>query len=164
MLLPAIGDKIAQVVGGYVFADAAIPEDGKSRFELMDRESRDATDQFRQRAREGHIVAWTEEDLRKLIPDPRLRRRFVAELRPIPQAVYEEPIPVFKEWPDAPCGYLLFSSSYQVFAHQARRAGWPCAEIPGGHFHMLVDPGTVTDGLLDLLEQMGVNLVRKEAN
>ena len=39
-------------------------------------------------------------------------------------AVYEEPIPVFDGWPDAPCGYLQFTSTYDVGERRARSSGW----------------------------------------
>ncbi len=160
VLLPAIRDRMTRAVRGYVFVDAVIPEDGKSRLDLMERESRDAADQFRQRARARCIAPWTEEDLRKSIPDPTLRRQFVAELHPVLLAVYEEPIPVFEGWLDGPCGYLLFSSIYRVFADRAQRAGWPYVGVPGGHFHMLVDPVAVTGALPKLVQKMGVDLGR----
>ena len=93
-----------------------------------------------------------------MIPDTALRWRFVAELRPLPLAVYEEPLPVFAGWPDAPCGYLRFAATpvYEEPEREARRRGWACAQLPGHHFHMLVDPPTVAQALLDLLERADV--------
>ena len=70
------------------------------------------------------------------------------ELKPLPLAVYEELIPVFEGWPDAPCAYLKFTPTYEDFAKQARREGWQCAEMTGEHFHMLVDPAGVAAALL----------------
>ena len=90
-------------------------------------------------------------------------QRFVAELRPLPLAVYEEPIPVFEGWPDAPCGYLRFGANpaYDAPAERARRDGWAYREMDGAHFHMLGDPAAVAGALLDLVEQMGVSDARR---
>lgn len=74
----------------------------------------------------------------------------MAELRPLPLAVYEEPLPVFAGWPDAPCSYLQLSPVYDAPAQQAQAQGWPYVHLPGGHFQMLVAPEAVTDVLLRL--------------
>ena len=81
-----------------------------------------------------------------MVPDPASRRALLAELRPQPWAFWEEPLPVFAGWPDAPCAYLRFAPNpaYDAAAAEARRRGWSCLELAGGHFHMLVDPDAVT--------------------
>jgi len=104
------------------------------------------------------IPTWTDEDLRDIIPDADLRRDTLAELRPRPLGFFEEPIPVFVGWPDAPCGYLRFTQtgSYGASVQRAQQEGWAYAELDGAHFHMLVDPGAVADALLGLVERMGI--------
>ncbi len=94
VLLPAVREALGRAVAGYIFVDADIPEDNKSRLDLF--QSREDRNSFRRAAQEGMLPTWTEEDLLETIPNPVLRRRFVAELRPLPLAVYEEPIPVFE--------------------------------------------------------------------
>jgi hypothetical protein len=153
MLLPAIRQAIGRPVVGYLFVDAGLPSNGKSRLDLF--ESKEGADQFRQAAQDGLLPIWTAEELRDHIPDDDLRRRYVAELRPLPLAVYEEPIPVFAGWPDVPCGYLLFSPVYESAAAHARDQGWPYARIEARHFHMLVDAPTVAKALIELAKQMG---------
>lgn len=152
MLLPAVRQALGRTVSGYIFVDADIPQDGKSRLDLF--ESRDDRESFRRAAPEGMLPTWTEEDLEETIPNPVLRKRFVAGLRPLPLAVYEEPIPVFNGWPDAPCGYLQFTEFYESSAQHARQEGWPHTQIEADHFHMLVDPRAVADSLLDLVREM----------
>lgn len=154
VLLPAIRETMNLPIAAYIFVDAIIPEDGKSRLDLF--EPNEAAKEFRASAVDGFLPTWSEEDLLEVIPDAELRRRFVAELRPLPLTVYEEPIPVFAGWPDAPCAYLKLSSIYQSQAGQARRAGWPVLELEALHFHMLVDPAAVTGALLELLTKMDV--------
>jgi hypothetical protein len=106
------------------------------------------------------LPVWSDDDLRDVIPDAAIRRRFVAELAPLPLAVYDEPLPVPSSWPDAPCGYLRFGSNpaYADPAAQAQRAGWPYHVVEGEHFHMLVNPPAVTDALLALIARVGVAL------
>ncbi len=161
-LLPPAREKIKHAVAGYVFVDASLPgRDKASRFDLFD--SREDVELFRARAKGGLLPVWTElvgldkDRLTTLIPNRALRRRFVAELRPIPLAVYEEPLPVFSGWPDAPCGYLRFSEAYGPTVERVRKSGWSCLELAGGHFHMLVRPAAVARALVDLVKQMHVN-------
>lgn len=84
-------------------------------------------------------------------------------MRPLPLAVYEEAIPVFSGWPDAPCGYLQFTPIYDIGRRRAESSGWAYARIEGGHFHMLVNPQAVTTAILKLVERMGVALKREES-
>lgn len=158
MLLPALRQVTRRPVAAYLFVDAGLPQDGKSRLDLF--ENPDAIEQFRQAAVDNFLPPWSADDLRDVIPDMELRQRFVAELSPLPLAVYEEPIPVFTGWPDAPCGYLRFGSNpvYESPAEQARREGWAYLELEGEHFHMLVDPLAVANTLLKLLKQLGVDV------
>ncbi len=153
VLLPGIRQTLWRDVKGYIFADAVIPRDHASRLDLF--ASSEGADEFRQTARDGLLPTWTDEDLREHIIDDDLRRRFVAELSPLPLAVYEERIPVFDGWPDAPCAYLLFSPIYQQMAAQAQQRGWSYAEVSALHFHMLVDPEGVAQALIALSRQMG---------
>jgi hypothetical protein len=104
----------------------------------------------------GRFPAWTEDDLAAVLPDPTLRRRLIVELRPRDLTFFGEPIPVFAGWPDAVCGYLQFSSAYDVRYRRARDAGWPCREMEAGHFQMLVEPVAVTATVLELVAEMGI--------
>lgn len=158
MLLPAIRQVTRRPVAAYLFVDAGVPQDGKSRLDLFDQP--DEADQFREAAVGGFLLPWSSEDVHEVIPDATLRHRFVAELAPLPLAVYEEPLPVFADWPDAPCGYLRFGANpaYDASAAHAQQAGWPYRQLQGAHFHMLVDPVEVTTALLALLEQLGIDL------
>lgn len=159
VLLPAIAAAARRPIGAYLFVDADLPEDGMSRLDRFG--SPDEAAAFRATARDGMLPAWTDEDLRREIPDPGLRARFAADLRPEPLAIYEEPIPVPEGWDEAPCGYLRFSAAYEAAAAEAREAGWDHAELPGGHLLPLTDPGPVALTLLVLCTRMGVDLSRR---
>ncbi len=157
-LLPAIRQALGGPVAGYIFVDAGIHRDGLTRLEAMQAESPEFATQLR-----GHLVSggrfpeWEDDQLRPIIPDGRLRTGLLAELRPRPLAFFEEPISIFAAWPDAPCGYVQFSSAYDAPAAQARAAGWPFRSFmnhAAGHFHMLVDPVAVAGALIELTVQM----------
>jgi soluble lytic murein transglycosylase-like protein len=148
-LLPAIRQAIGRPVAGYIFVDAGIPIDGRSR--LASFGEGEAADEFRRfLAGGGRFPTWTAAELAEILPAAAVAAALAADLRPRGRPFWDEPIPVFKGWPDAPCGYLLFSDSYRSEAAQARAMGWPTRELPGGHFHMLVEPQAVAEALLDL--------------
>lgn len=150
-LLPSIRQASHRPVVAYLFVDAGIPKDGASRLDLRAEESPELAEQSRRALASGErFPAWSDADLAEVIPDAERRQRLLAELRPRPLAFFEEPIPVFPGWPDAPCGYLKFSPVYELYAALARENGWVCRELPAGHFHMLVDPVKVAQALLDL--------------
>lgn len=148
VLLPLIAKYVERPGATYIFVDADIPRNGTSRLDLFPM-PKDA-EQFRQAASAGLLPTWKEKDLLEVIPNPGLRRAFVAELHPLPLAVYEEPLPVEINWSEMPYGYIQFSSSYQQAAQQAKNRGWPYLQILGNHFHTLVDPSAVAQGLVSL--------------
>ena len=154
MLLPIAGHSLdAQC--RYIFVDSDLPSDGRSR---LDRFPPDDAERLRRIAADGYIPPWTEDQLARAIPDPDTRRRFVSELAPVPLAVYEEPIPVPPTWPDAPCAYLSFAhtGAYEAAITESKSRGWPTVEVPGGHFHLVVDPPAVADARWDFAGRLGV--------
>jgi len=146
-LLPAIAAALGRPVAGYLFVDAGLPADG----------GRPGAGAFADHLRQLHAAGrrfpdWTEADLRDVVPDPDVRRRLVAALRPRPPAYWDQAVPVPPGWPDAPCAYLRFAPNpaYDAAAAEARARGWPCRELAGGHFHPLVAPAAVAGVLGDL--------------
>src|SRR5215208_2764250 len=149
-LLPAIRQSLVNPVTAYVFVDAGIPRDGATRLDLMTSEDPDWAKQFQEELARGETFPnWTFDDLQEVIPDEALRRQMVAEIRPRSLDFFTEPIPVFGDWPDAPCIYIQFSEPYQWYAAHARRTGWPTYGLEAGHFHMLVDAQAVTDLIIN---------------
>jgi hypothetical protein len=149
-LLPILHQSASQGVLGYLFVDAGLPHPGKSRLD----EIRLAAPEFaaeleRDLLAGGRFPNWTDEDLREIIADEKMRADLLAELRPRPLAFFSETLPDVPDWPNASCGYVLFSQPYAPAAEQARSAGWPVRAFDVGHFHMLVDPTAVATTLLD---------------
>jgi pimeloyl-ACP methyl ester carboxylesterase len=149
-LLPAIRQSLANPVHAYVFVDAGIPRDWASRLDLMKSEDPEWAVQFQEElARGDPFPTWSFDDLREVIPDEGLRQQMVVEIRPRGLSFFIESIPVFDGWPDAPCVYIQFGAPYEQPAIQARQAGWQVHQLEAGHFHMLVDPKTVADLIID---------------
>jgi len=152
-LLPAIRQALGRRVAGYVFVDAGLPVDGQSRLATFGYEQAS----FREfLAAGGRFPNWTLADLQEIVPDPALAARLAADLRPRALPFWDEPIPVFAGWPDAPGAYLLLTETYRRAADQARALGWPVRELPAGHFHMLVEPEAVAQAVLELAVPMAL--------
>ena len=150
-LLPAIRDAARTAVGGYIFVDAGLPAPGARKGDGAFAARVDAM-----HASGRRFPEWTDADLRDVIPDDARRASVLAEMRPQPARFWDEALPVFEGWPDAPCTYLRFAPnpSYDDAAGEARRRGWPYREIGAGHFHMLVGPAAVADALASLADEM----------
>lgn len=155
-LLPIISHTLAHSIAAYVFVDAGIPRHQASRIDLMRLQDPSWAQQFHQSLQQGErFPGWQEEDLRAVIPDDGLREQMVAEINPRSLQFFTEPIPVFAHWPDAPCVYIKFSSSYEWDFRQAREAHWLVREVQAGHFHMLVDPVLVTGMIIETIQELG---------
>lgn len=141
---------------GYIFVHASLPTPGQS---WMDTVPPDLAAQLREMADAwGWLPPWPqwwgEETLAELIPDPGLRRHFVAGCPRLPLAMFEEAHPPVPQWPDAPAAYLQLSEAYADQAAQARELGWPVTQQASHRLAPLTDPGPVTESLRELLGQL----------
>jgi hypothetical protein len=154
-ILPALRHGLAQAAAAYIFVDAGLPRNGLSRLDLMRLQDAHWTDDF-QRALldEVPFPAWSDAELKGVIPDDLLRQGMLAELQPRGLSFFTEPLPVFSAWPDAPCAYIHFSVPYNWDFEQARASAWPVRSFEAGHFHMLVDPPAVADALMDITREL----------
>lgn len=154
-LLPAIRQQLTQPIAAYVFVDAGIARDGQSRLDMLAAELPAVAPELKKLLQSGQRwPQWTDQDLVALVPKAERRQRLLAELTPQPLPFFEEPLPVFAGWPDAPCAYLQLSSGYDYSAAEAAQRGWPVARLAGGHFQLLVDETAVTDHILNLLNHL----------
>jgi hypothetical protein len=101
-------------------------------------------------ARDGVVPAWPqwfpEASPAELYPSETARAAVLADARPLPLSFFHEQLPAAPM--PAQARYLLFSDGYGSEAQAARKRGWPVAELPGSHLHMLVDPATVAAALV----------------
>lgn len=149
--LPAIRSVVPHRVVGYIFVDAALPHPGLSVLEEMEASDREFATEVRRHLEVGsRYPTWTDEDLRDLIPDARVRHALLSELHPRALDYFTETMPDVHGWPDAPCGYIRFSEVYSGPAEDAEARGWPVRTFDGGHFHMLVVPGATAEALVAL--------------
>jgi hypothetical protein len=147
-LLPVLAQVARRPVTGYLFVDAGLPHPGKTQLEEMPEELRQLL------ATGARFPNWKDEDLQEKLPDGHTRQHLLAEAQPRPLSFFEEVQPEVSGWPDAPCGYLLFSQGYRPYLEQAQRAGWPSRALSAGHFHLLVDPVAVAATLVELIKQI----------
>lgn len=130
---------------GYLFVDAGLPPDDRSRLDQL----RDEAPQFAEQL-EGILAAgrpfpdWDDQQLRPLVPDRERRRSLIAGLRRLPPGYWTEPIPGVPGWDRVPIGVVLFSSGYEATATAAEERGWPIRNLDvDNHFHMLDQPSCV---------------------
>ncbi len=154
-LLPAIRRALGRPVAAYVLVDAVMPGGGASRLEGFG--TPEEIGAFRAHLEGGGMFpAWTEADLRTVVPEAQSRARLVRELRPKGLDYWTEPIPAAEWWPDAPGAYLRFTETYRADADRARALGWPVREMAGGHFQMMVEPEAVAEAMEAVLEGGGM--------
>ena len=147
-LLPALGEAIGGA-GGYVFLDAGLPADGRSRLEMMAEEDAEFAAELRADLEAGQrFPAWTVEAIADLAPDP---VALIAALQPRGLDYFTEPIPVPAGWPDAACGYVRTSAAYDVPAAAATALGWPLRRLDAGHFAALLEPDAVAAAIREVI-------------
>jgi hypothetical protein len=152
-LLPIVGTEVAVDVRAYVFVDATIPERTGST-PLIPAELLQVLEAL---AVDGTVPKWSrwwddQDAMRGLVPDEALRARLEDELPSLPLTYFKESIPVPEGWPDAACGYLRFSAVYERDEREAASRGWRTQNVPGEHFHTVVDPEAVASAIVDLAE------------
>jgi hypothetical protein len=141
-----------------IFADAGLP--GRSReWPVVDAAF---LPYLREIARDGVVPPWPEwwpgADDCELFRSEAAREAVLADARPLPLAFFEETLPSLSSSPaHRDHGYLLFSDGYREEADAARRNGWPVAEVPGSHLHMLVSPAEVATAILALTDAATVS-------
>jgi len=163
-LLPMVGAArraLRSRVAAYVFLDAGLPPARpSSRLDLLAVEAAGDDEWlagFRaELAAGGRYPAWTGADLAGLVPDDERRQALVASLRPRTEPFFLEPLAVAPDWPDAPCGMVRLSGSYDQPARVARSRGWPVVtgDPAGGHFAPCVVPETVADLVGEVLGRL----------
>lgn len=148
-LVPSSVDALRDRVAAAIFVDAGLPHPGRSRLETF--EDAAMARQWRESARAGMLrPPWSDADLRPIVPANDVRAAFLADIEPSALETYTEPMSPSAMPADVTCAYLLFSPAYRPHFEQARRLSWPARDLPGNHFHMLVDPEAVATTLIDM--------------
>ena len=159
-LLPQVGfarHAAGAPVAGYVFLDAMLPRvpQATTRLALMALEDREFAATLERELRSGEqFPNWSSAELEPLIPDPQHRAVLLAGLRPRGMDFFTEPLPMPEDWPDARCGYLQLSSSYDVPARTASQRAWSVRRLDLHHFAALTHPSEVCDALSELVDDL----------
>jgi hypothetical protein len=138
---PYLAEAIAGRCQAVVFADAGLPPESGNAI-VVEAEFLP----FLQGIAHDGVVPpwprwWPDEDLSPLFPDEVTRENVLGEAHALPLAFFEEALPpVPTSWRSQARAYLRFSEGYREPARQAAARGWPVAELPGEHLHMLIDP------------------------
>jgi len=102
----------------------------------------------------GVIPSWADDEiLQPLIPDDELRHRCLDEIQGLPEGYFSEIVPS-PRGAQLRSAYLLFSEVYRRTADDMRARGIAVHELPGGHFHMLVQPRAVSDALIAITAEL----------
>lgn len=152
-LLPGIAARLQVPVAALIYVDAGLPYPGRSWFETA---PADLVEHLRGLASQGRLPPWHEwfapEVLATLLPEARARDAFTAELRPLPLAYFQEPMPA-AGWGGS-AGYLLLSEGYRDDARRATGSGMAVVEHPSHHLAMVTDPEAVAGRLRELLDMV----------
>ncbi len=102
---------------------------------------------------DGHLPPWHRwwgPMITDMLPDDAARERVLSEARPVPRAVFDQPIPAPELPPTVTRGFLATGKMYEPSYDQARAEGWSVARLDGEHLLMVSDPAIVTGALLSL--------------
>jgi hypothetical protein len=153
-LVPALAARMPSPPLGVVYCDAILPHPGLSWFDTAPAEMRT---QLRAGAEGGRLPAWDRwwppGALERLLPDPGVRERLLAELEPLPVDYFEEPAPEVEYGGAA--AYLRLSGAYETEAMLAGRRGWPVISLPLNHLAPLNQPQPVAEAVERLGHALG---------
>jgi hypothetical protein len=148
-ILPAITEAIGAAVADVVFMDARLPYPGSSWLSSITEER---AAQLNAMATDGVLPPWDTwfpaEMIVLEVPDPDVRERFTADIRPMPFALCAETAPSSTPVFDGiPCSYVQLSKAYDADAEAAKRAGWHVVRADSVHLAPLSHPDEVVAAL-----------------
>ena len=139
VLLPAIAATLD--VRAAVFVDAVLPHPGTSWFATVSAELRE---QVAGMVEDGHLPPWhtwfPTEMLDRLLPDPDVRHRIVAEIPRVPAAYFDEPASEARLSPTVRCAYVRLSHAYDDETAEAERHGWWVRRVDMDHLAIVTRP------------------------
>jgi hypothetical protein len=145
-LLPVIADAVGGRTVAAVFVDAFLPHPGRSWFDVAPVPLRE---QLLDIADAGRLPPWNEwfpaNAIEELVPQPNVRRQFIAEIPRLPLAYFLERAPVTPSWDTLQFAYMRFSPAYDRTADDAERLGWWVIRRDWDHLRMLTAPDAVAD-------------------
>jgi alpha/beta hydrolase family protein len=145
-LLPAVAEAVGDRMTGAVFADAMLPQPGRSWFDTA---PTGLETQLRGLADDGLLPPYHEwfapGTLAEVVPDPVRRERLIAENPRLPVAYFDEPAPTAQFTESIACAFIRLGAPFDAAADKAERLGWWVARRDWDHLRMLSDPAAVAD-------------------
>lgn len=146
-LLPLIADGVEPRPEQLVFVDAIVPPETGTSFP-----TKEFVQHLRSLASDGFLPPWSEwfgtGVVEELVPDPRMRKRFVSELPKLPLRFLEQPVPVPDGWATSRCSYILLSEAYREYAVVAQERGWTVVELLGTHLDIVTKPVEIAEAIV----------------
>jgi hypothetical protein len=144
-------------VAAIVYLDGTLLDPGSSFLDTFD-SARLEAEPFRSAIARGVWPnPWSSPDLWEQVGIPHDdAAAFAAEARELPVARNAEALPGAVA--NVAHAYIAFvpNAFYAPMLASCRERGWPVRELPGMHFHFLVDPPGVANALIDTLPELGV--------
>jgi pimeloyl-ACP methyl ester carboxylesterase len=150
MVITAVAEAAAERIARLIYLDASVPLDGQSNDDVVGPE---IAARLRSAAH-SYGAGWRVPPA-DYVTDrmPQDVRDWVRErLTPHPLRAFTEPVRLRSAAAAAlPRTFIRTTQSplYDGLLERARRAGWPCRELPGGHYAMLTEPDAVAAALAD---------------
>ncbi|QVQ51895.1 alpha/beta fold hydrolase [Spiractinospora alimapuensis] len=154
-ILPQAAALVTAPVRGAIYVDAQLPRPGLS---WLDTAPAELVDHLRELATGDRLPPWNEwfppHAIRELLPDPRTRTEFCAELPAVPFSYFEEPASPRHVAVPGRAYYLRLSDAYAAEADAATDAGWPVVREAAHHLAILTDPELIAATLDPMIREL----------
>ena len=151
-VITAVAERVPDRLGRLVYLDAAVPRDGESNNDVIGPERAAAL----RAAAESDGDGWRVPPAASVgdgLPDA-LRCWVMARLTPHPLRPFGEPVSVRSQAAAAiPRTFIRTSTQSVLYAEimeRARKAGWSCRDLKGGHYPMFTEPQLLAAALAEL--------------
>ncbi len=158
MVIPAVADRLPGRVRQLVYVDAVVTSSGNSLLDVVPPEVRESWQRHMLAGDGWRVPSVHHSRLGHIDPDGAAEaeiRRLLARRTPQPLACYSEPLTI-KHIDAQPPSTFIYCSDKEpgdplgALAATLRARGWPCRELPTGHFCMLTMPGATASLLAEI--------------
>jgi pimeloyl-ACP methyl ester carboxylesterase len=150
-VITAVAEQAPERIARLVYLDASVPLDGQSNDDVIGSEMAARLRAAAHASGEGWRVPPADYVTERMPQD--LRGWVRERLTPHPLRAFAEPVQLRSAAAAAlPRAFIRTTQSplYDGLLERAQRAGWPCRELPGGHYAMLTEPLAVAAALADV--------------
>jgi pimeloyl-ACP methyl ester carboxylesterase len=151
VVITAVAEVAPERIARLVYLDASVPLDGQSNDDVIGSEMAARLRSAAHESGDGWRVPPADYVTERMPQD--LRSWVRERLTPHPLRSFTEPVQLRSAAAASlPRAFIRTTQSplYDGLLERARRAGWPCRELPGGHYAMLTEPSAVAAALADV--------------